>query len=153
MTEMVERIDDYGRPAWIALMVVAFILFWPLGLATLAFLLWSGRMGCGGRAWGGSADRRERFERKMERMKERFEAWGGSSRDRGFPSSGNRAFDEYRTETLRRLEEEANDFRSFLERLRMAKDKAEFDQFMADRRSRPSGQESQTNHQPAPGNS
>jgi hypothetical protein len=141
MTEMVERIDDYGRPAWIALMVVAFILFWPLGLAILAFLLWSGRMGCSGRAWADGTDRRERFERKMDRMRARFEEWGGSFRDRGFPSTGNHAFDEYRAETLRRLEEEAKDFRSFLERLRMAKDKAEFDQFMADRRSRGSGSE------------
>jgi hypothetical protein len=52
------------------------------------------------------------------------------------PSSGNRAFDEYRTETLRRLEEEQREFREFLERLRLAKDKAEFDQFMAERRNR-----------------
>jgi len=55
---------------------------------------------------------------------------------RGYPSSGNRAFDEYREETLRRLEEEQREFRDFLDRLRMAKDKAEFDQFMAERRNR-----------------
>ena len=48
-------------------------------------------------------------------------------------SSGNSAFDEYREETLRRLEDERDEFRDFLERLRQAKDKAEFDQFMADR--------------------
>ena len=53
------------------------------------------------------------------------------------PSSGNRAFDEYRAETLRRLEDEQREFREFLERLRFAKDKTEFDQFMADRRNRP----------------
>ena len=53
------------------------------------------------------------------------------------PSSGNRAFDEYRTETLRRLEEEQREFRDFLDRLRFAKDKTEFDQFMAERRDRP----------------
>ena len=53
------------------------------------------------------------------------------------PSSGNRAFDEYRTETLRRLEEEQREFREFLDRLRLAKDKTEFDQFMAERRNRP----------------
>lgn len=151
MTEVVERIDDYGRPAWIALMVVAFILFWPAGLAILAFLLWSGRMGCGGRAWGSGADRRDRFERKMERMRERFEAWGGSARDRGFPSTGNRAFDEYRAETLKRLEDEAKDFRSFLDRLRMAKDKAEFDQFMAERRSRPAGTDKSAEQSPPQG--
>lgn len=40
---------------------------------------------------------------------------------------------------LKRLEEEAHEFRAYLERLRMAKDKAEFDQFMAERRGRPSG--------------
>ena len=52
------------------------------------------------------------------------------------PSSGNRAFDEYRTETLQRLEEEQREFHDFLARLRMAKDKSEFDQFMAERRNR-----------------
>jgi hypothetical protein len=51
-----------------------------------------------------------------------------------FGSTGNRAFDEYRSETLRRLEEEATEFHAFLQRLRHAKDKAEFDQFMAERR-------------------
>jgi hypothetical protein len=57
--------------------------------------------------------------------------WWGQPR-----SSGNRAFDDYRAETLRRLEEEQREFREFLERLRFAKDKTEFDQFMADRRNR-----------------
>ncbi|MBO0756360.1 MAG: DUF2852 domain-containing protein, partial [Bradyrhizobiaceae bacterium] len=35
---------------------------------------------------------------------------------------------------LRRLEDEQREFKEFLQRLRMAKDKAEFDQFMAERR-------------------
>ena len=56
----------------------------------------------------------------------------GASRPRGTwwspPASGNRAFDEYRSDTLRRLEEEEKEFRQFLTRLRAAKDKAEFDQ-------------------------
>jgi hypothetical protein len=55
----------------------------------------------------------------------------------GMAPSGNRAFDEYRAETLRRLEDEQREFKEFLQRLRHAKDKAEFDQFMADRRARP----------------
>lgn len=50
--------------------------------------------------------------------------------------SGNRAFDDYRAETLRRLEEEQHEFRDFLDRLRRAKDRAEFDQFLAERRNR-----------------
>ena len=51
-------------------------------------------------------------------------------------TSGNQAFDEYRTATLRRLEHEQYEFREFLSRLRTAKDKAEFHQFMAERRTR-----------------
>ena len=83
-------------------------------------------MFCGGRRG---------FGRWQEERAEAFRNFG--SRFRGFPSSGNRAFDEYREETLRRLEDEQKDFRSFLDRLRQAKDKAEFDQFMAERRNRP----------------
>lgn len=49
-------------------------------------------------------------------------------------STGNSAFDEYREETLRRLEEEQSEFETFMERLRKAKDKSEFDQFMNERR-------------------
>ena len=47
--------------------------------------------------------------------------------------TGNTAFDTYKADTLRRLEEEQNNFESFLERLRDSKDKAEFDQFMDER--------------------
>ena len=42
---------------------------------------------------------------------------------------------KYREATLNRLEDESREFRDFLERLRMAKDRSEFDQFMRDRRS------------------
>ena len=47
--------------------------------------------------------------------------------------TGNAAFDAYKDATLRRLEEEQASFEEFLARLREAKDKAEFDQFMEDR--------------------
>jgi hypothetical protein len=52
-------------------------------------------------------------------------------------TSGNRAFDDYRAETLRRLEDEQREFKEFLKRLRVARDRAEFDQFMNDRHNRP----------------
>ena len=68
----------------------------------------------------------------MERMQSAAERWRGHGGPG--PSSGNWAFDEYRAETLRRLEEEQREFKEFLSRLRHAKDKAEFDQFMAERR-------------------
>lgn len=44
--------------------------------------------------------------------------------------SGNAAFDAYRAELLDRLEQEQVAFDGFLERLRTAKDKSEFDDFM-----------------------
>jgi hypothetical protein len=133
MNTAVAKIDEWGRPAWIALMVLAFIVFWPLGLAILAFMIWSGRMGCGyhhgSPRW---QHKMERMQEKMDHLRRRMER--GSEWWGGMPSSGNRAFDEYRSETLRRLEEEQREFQDFLGRLRMAKDKAEFDEFMAERR-------------------
>jgi hypothetical protein len=128
MTEMVARLDDYGRPAWIAVMVLGFIVFWPIGLAILAYMIWSGRMTCG--THGDMSRWQQRMADKWGRKVERFGMQG-----RAYAPTGNRAFDEYRQETLRRLEEEAREFRDFLQRLKSAKDKAEFDQFMADRRN------------------
>ena len=61
----------------------------------------------------------------------------GSCESSKLATSGNSAFDEYRAETLRRLEDEQKEFREFLDRLRQAKDKSEFDQFMTDRSRRP----------------
>ena len=127
------KLDELGRPAWIAAMILGFFIWWPVGLATLAFLIWSGRMGCG-HHWEGKM---ERMQRKMDWMRSKM---GGGGPNWGGPASGNRAFDEYRTETLRRLEDEQKEFREFLERLRFAKDKTEFDQFMSERRSKPADQ-------------
>src|SRR5680860_740497 len=44
---LVATLDDYGKPAWIAAMILGFIVWWPVGLGVLAYLIWSGRMGCG----------------------------------------------------------------------------------------------------------
>lgn len=119
------KLDDWGKPAWIGLMILAFIVFWPLGLLLLGYLLWSGRLGC----WKEGND--------MRKARGRWHAPCGSGRNRD--SSGNSAFDEYRQETLKRLEEEQEEFLAFLDRLRQAKDKAEFDQFMSERRGRGDG--------------
>jgi hypothetical protein len=107
------KLDEYGRPAWIAAMVAGFVLVWPLGLAILGYMIWSGRMG-----WG------------CKRGEGR-ETWS-----RGDAATGNTAFDAYREATLKRLEEERAAFADFLGRLRRAKDQAEFDQFI-EQRSRP----------------
>jgi hypothetical protein len=132
MTGLMERLDDIPRPAWIALVVVSFIVFWPIGLALLIYLKWSGRMFCSrhGRYghWYGPDGREAREE---------FRAWRRGHRWGRHGGSGNVAFDEYREETLRKLDEEQREFRDFLDRLRAAKDRAEFDQFMNERRNRP----------------
>ena len=129
------KLDEFGKPAWIALIILGFMAWWPLGLGVLAFTIGSGRMGCGGswRPWP-LAGQDGAHAAKMDWMRNRM---GGGGPGTSAPSSGNRAFDEYRTETLRRLEEEQREFRDFLDRLRFAKDKTEFDQFMAERRDRP----------------
>ena len=87
-------------------------------------------IGCGRRGDFGRWRERaaERWERKRDRWERRLERWSG--RPGMEPSSGNRSFDEHRADALRRLEQEAQEFREFLSRLRMAKDRAEFDEFM-----------------------
>ena len=147
----------------LVLTVLGFLWWWPLGLLILAFFISRRRFGC----WrhyayagdGPTFDReheRDRWERKMVRMQEkmeRFRARMERVRSRsdwfGPASSGNRAFDDYREETLRRLEEEQREFKDFLGRLRFAKDRAEFDQFMAERRQRPFGPDPQAGAPPA----
>lgn len=99
-------LDSKGKGAWIAAMVLGFVFFWPVGLAILFYMIWSKQMFSKSGSCG----------RSMTRM--------------SMKSSGNSAFDAYKADTLRRLEDEQANFESFLERLRAAKDKAEFDQFM-----------------------
>jgi hypothetical protein len=120
---LIAKLDELGQPAWIAILILAFFINWPVGLAVFAYLMWSGRMGC----WRGHGV--SRWQETADRMRRGGGWWQPQS-------SGNHAFDEYRTETLRRLEEEQKEFREFLERLRFAKDRSEFDQFMAERRNR-----------------
>ena len=114
------KIDDLGRPAWIALILIGFMMWWPIGLATLAFMVGSGRVNLF------NNHGLSRWQGYMDQMRGTW--WHPAG------PSGNKAFDDYRAETLRRLEEEQREFQDFLARLRQAKDKAEFDQFMAERR-------------------
>lgn len=118
---MLTRMDEFGRPAWILATVLGFWVFWPVGLAVLAYLAWTGRLKTmAGSAMGRAGTPGQWFNLRAE------------GRPAGSPS-GNKAFDDYRAETLRRLEEEQREFVDYLERLRRARDKAEFDGFMADR--------------------
>ncbi|MGR3468666.1 MAG: DUF2852 domain-containing protein [Shimia sp.] len=101
-------LDERGKGAWIAAMVLGFVFFWPIGLVLLAYMLFNNKFS---------------LCRKASHR----------SRPMTNRTTGNAAFDAYKTDTLRRLEEEQEAFEAFLQRLREAKDKAEFDQFMDDR--------------------
>ena len=39
------KLDEFGKPAWIALIVLGFMAWWPLGLAVLAFTIWERKNG------------------------------------------------------------------------------------------------------------
>ncbi len=126
------------RPAWtpltIALMVIGFIVFWPLGLAMLAYIIWGHRV----------PELRRHFEGMKQDFRNEFSGRSrgcGGSRS-GFSRSGNVAFDEYREremkrleEERRKLEEERREFETFMANLRRARDQEEFDRFMRDRRA------------------
>ncbi|MCI5077583.1 DUF2852 domain-containing protein [Oricola sp.] len=128
------------RPAWtpatIALMVLGFIIFWPLGLAMLAYILWG--------------DRLDEFKRDVNmKTDEVFKGCAGIGRKRRHhhhghhARTGNVAFDDWREKELerlaeerRKLEEMRNEFDTYVRELRRAKDQEEFDRFMRDRQNR-----------------
>ncbi len=122
-------LDRKGKGAWIAAMVLGFVFFWPVGLALLFYMIWSKRM----------------FSKSCRYANK---SWGEKSWARqGFSAmrpSGNSAFDAYKADTLRRLEQEQHDFEAFLQRLREAKDKAEFDEFMEERARNAVGEEAES---------
>jgi len=115
------------HPLHIVAVVVGFMVWWPLGFATLAWFLWGDRF------------QRDRVREGFERAKAGF---GDFARETTgtrptWGATGNAAFDDYRTETLRRLDEERRrleeEGRAFVTNLRRARDKEEFDRFMNDR--------------------
>jgi hypothetical protein len=110
-------LDARGKWAWIATLVLAFVFVWPVGLALLAYMIWGRKM----------------FSRSCATRRHASDhSWGRHAMRAGQPT-GNRAFDDYKAEALRRLEEEQEAFEAFLQRLRTSKDKSEFDSFMDER--------------------
>ncbi len=119
-------IDQFGKPGWFATAILGFFTFPPLGLAVLAYMIWGKKM------FGSSCRKHGAARHDHDHSRAWAAEWGRSDRT-AFRASGNAAFDSYKAETLRRLEEEQEAFESFLQRLRQAKDKSEFDSFMDDR--------------------
>ncbi len=126
-------------------LVLGFIVFWPIGLAVLGYKFWQRRSGGpdlqtfvtdkwqGARTMASSASNA---------------SWGCGAMRRASryysPSTGNMAFDEWREAELRRLDEERRklddaqrEFAEYSDAIRRAKDREEFERFMAERRARP----------------
>jgi hypothetical protein len=106
-------------PLNIISMVLGFVFFWPVGLVILFYILSGGDMS-------------QVFERCGDWVRGRKNAHHGQRAHRA-GGTGNSAFEEYREATLKRLQEEEAEFHAFMERLRKARDKEEFDRFMAER--------------------
>lgn len=125
------------RPAWtpvtIAMMIIGFMIKWPLGLAVLAYIIWG--------------DRLEMFKddvnRATDKVADTFKS-ATSKRETYTTRSGNAAFDEWREVELARLDEERKkldetmaEFDRYQSDLRRARDKEEFDEFLNSRKRKP----------------
>ena len=133
-TATATRAHHHGR--WtalnIVLMIVGFAIFWPLGLAMLAWIIWGDEIGAKAAA----------FKGQFRAFSERTSSFANGP----FAHTGNAAFDEYRARELERLAEERRkleamraEFEDFLKELRRVKDQEEFDRFMTSFRSRTEG--------------
>jgi hypothetical protein len=111
----VARRTSRWTPLGIAAMVLGFAVWWPIGLAVIGYIL-----------WGGSID---------DVVNEGIASFKKAARPKT-ASSGNAAFDAYRAETLKRLEEEQAAFDEYVEKLRQARDAEEFERFMAERKNK-----------------
>jgi hypothetical protein len=116
----------------IVLMIIGFAVFWPLGLAMLAWIIWGDEIGAKAQELKGQF-------RSFQERAPRFHSEAHGFRGR----TGNAAFDEYREQELKRLDEERRkleamraEFESFLTELRRVKDREEFDRFMQEFRNR-----------------
>ena len=142
----------HGGSRWtgfeILAMILGFIVFWPIGLAILGYKFWQGRHG--GPDLQTLATNKWQDARTMMSSNSSWgSSWGcGGAMRRASryyaPSTGNAAFDEWRTAELARLDEERRkldeaqrDFAEYVEAIRRAKDREEFERFMAERRARP----------------
>jgi hypothetical protein len=116
----------------IAGIVLGFIFAWPVALA---YLVWKFA------GYPVPNEMKSFFEKNFSRLGGNWSGTGaGPFRARHFSPTGNFAFEEYRRRELerleeerRRLDEEAHAFAAFVEELKRAKDREEFDAFMAKR--------------------
>jgi hypothetical protein len=130
--------NAFIRPAWtpvtIAMMIIGFMIFWPLGLAMIAYIVWG--------------DRLDQFKSDVNSATDKASCMF-SRKDRSFrmhERTGNMAFDDWREAELKRLHKERMkldamraEFDDYASELRRAKDEAEFNSFMAGRTNNAAG--------------
>jgi hypothetical protein len=139
-----------GGSRWTAFeiiaMILGFVVFWPIGLAILGYKFWQ-------RRYGGpdlQTLATDKWQEARTAMSSNSSTWGCGVMRRASryhaASTGNAAFDEWRTAELARLDEERRkleeaqrDFSEYVDAIRRAKDREEFERFMAERRARPAG--------------
>ena len=130
------------KPLEILAMILGFIVFWPIGLAIVLWKIWQ-------RSTGYEGDLGSFLQEKWQaKAAHNWNCGGFGSNGRhasrwGMRPTGNRAFDEWRDAELARLEEEhrklvaaEREFAEYMENLRRARDREEFDRFMNERRNR-----------------
>ena len=120
----------------LATMVLGFMVFWPIGLAVFAYKMWQRK--------SGADDLQTVMTAKWNEARaawSRPSPWNWSPTGAG---TGNVAFDQWKAAELARLEAErrkledaAREFAEFLDTIRQAKDREEFDRFMNERRAKP----------------
>ncbi len=126
------------RPAWtpatIALTVAGFMVFWPVGLAMLGYVLFGERLN------GFKQDANSAVDGVFSSCRRAAGGFGRNAYSAQSGYTGNVAFDEWRTAEIERLNDERrkldemrSEFEADLRELRRAKDKQEFDSFMARR--------------------
>ncbi len=135
----------HWRPVELVAMVLGFAFFWPIGLAIVFWKIWQRKHGYEGDL---ASFIQEKWQAKRAWAQEHGMSGSGWScgaarfSASAFRSSGNAAFDEWRDAELARLEEERQklvsaerEFGDFMDNLRRAKDREEFDRFMNARRN------------------
>ena len=142
--QQVPRVFRHWAPVELVAMILGFVFFWPVGLAILGYKLMQRKWARQDHAFAGpmafgcrSPDDRKEWKREW---KSRGRDW--AAREWGPRPSGNSAFDDWRNAELARLEEERRklaaaqaEFEAHLDNLRRAKDRVEFESFLAARRN------------------
>ena len=100
----------------ISVTIVALVFFLPAGIALAVFLGWRGGFAPQSLGRTGGPAQRAEVTQPVQR-----------------PSADNESFAAYKQSTLDRLEKEQESFDAFLTKLRAARERTEFDQFMEDR--------------------